>query len=200
MIIGAVGFIGSGKNAVGDILTRYHGFQQESFASTLKDVAAKLFDWPRELLEGNTDKSRKWREEIDPLWSEMLGIPDFTPRKALQLLGTDVLRQGFHQDIWMLCLKKRLINIDCDVVITDVRFPNEMDMIKSLGGEIWMIHRGPLPNYWNIARHNKVGMHIQYPDIHPSEYEWISGSWKHELLNDGKFSDLIRNVNSCLTE
>ena len=64
MIIGLVGFIGSGKGTVGDLLSQ-EGFIPDSFARPLKDACSSIFGWPRELLEGNTEFSRTWREQPD---------------------------------------------------------------------------------------------------------------------------------------
>ena len=73
MIIGISGLIGSGKNTCADfikeILPEYH-FEYLSFAARLKDMVAVLFNWDREMLEGKTEKSRAWRMEPDPFWSE----------------------------------------------------------------------------------------------------------------------------------
>ncbi len=61
MIVGLVGFIGSGKGTVGDILEQ-KGFIKDSFAKPLKDACSVMFGWPREMLEGDTEVSRKWRD------------------------------------------------------------------------------------------------------------------------------------------
>ena len=133
MIIGLLGFIGSGKGTVANILQQEYNFKPDSFASSLKDACAAIFDWPRDLLEGDTVESRAWREVTDDWWAQKLGIPDFTPRLALQLIGTDSLRNYFHQDIWFLTLQNRLRkNPDANVVISDVRFPNEVKMVKEI--------------------------------------------------------------------
>ena len=64
-IIGLVGLIGSGKGTVADYLVAKHQFRNISFANHLKDAVAAVFGWPRNLLEGDTEYSRKWRDEID---------------------------------------------------------------------------------------------------------------------------------------
>jgi hypothetical protein len=107
-IIGLVGFIGSGKGTVARHLVDNYGFRQESFAKSLKDACSNIFDWPRDLLEGDTPESRQWRELPDLWWSEKLGIKDFTPRLALQLIGTNALRDHFSQDLWFLSLENRI--------------------------------------------------------------------------------------------
>ena len=122
MIIGLVGFIGSGKGTVGEILEQ-KGFVKDSFAKPLKDACSVIFGWPREMLEGDTEVSRKWREEPDVFWSEKFG-KTFSPRLALQLMGTEAGRNVFHKDIWVTSLLNR--SKGKDVVVTDVRFKNEI--------------------------------------------------------------------------
>ena len=74
MIVGLLGFIGSGKGTAGDIL-KDMGFTPVSFAKGVKDVTAEMFGWPRHLLEGDTQVSREWREQPDKFWSEEFGKP-----------------------------------------------------------------------------------------------------------------------------
>jgi ABC-type oligopeptide transport system ATPase subunit len=59
MIIGIVGFAGSGKGTVGDILVNDHDFTKLSFADAVKDATSAIFGWPRHLLEGDTNESRQ---------------------------------------------------------------------------------------------------------------------------------------------
>ena len=58
MIIGICGLIGSGKGTVADVLVEEHKFEKISFADKLKDSVSILFDWPRDMLEGETPDSR----------------------------------------------------------------------------------------------------------------------------------------------
>jgi len=131
MIIGICGFIGSGKDTIADFLVSHHGYRRESFASTLKDAVASVFGWDRIMLEGTTKASRVWREQEDEWWSERLGIK-VTPRLVLQLWGTDVCRKAYHDDIWIASLENKLRKIEDDIVISDCRFPNEIQAIKNL--------------------------------------------------------------------
>ena len=108
MIIGICGLIGSGKGTVADILVENHNFQKLSFADKLKDGVASVFDWDRDMLEGDTDRSRIWREKEDEFWSNETGM-SVTPRLILQLFGTDCMRNGFYDGIWVSLVKKQIL-------------------------------------------------------------------------------------------
>ena len=99
MIIGICGLIGSGKGTVADILVEHHNFKKLSFADKLKDGVSAVFGWDRQMLEGDNDESRKWREEKDRFWSKETG-KTITPRLILQLFGTDCMRNGFFDGVW----------------------------------------------------------------------------------------------------
>ena len=79
MLIGIVGLIGSGKDTVAQRLVEKHGYVRDSFAKSLKDAVSSMFNWDREMLEGDTTSSRHWREQPDKFWSERFGKP-VTPR------------------------------------------------------------------------------------------------------------------------
>lgn len=171
IILGVCGFIGSGKGTLGEVLVRDYGFVQDSFAKSLKDACANVFNWPRHLLEGDTKESREWREKVDDWWSEKLERKDFSPRLALQLVGTEVFRQNLHDDLWINTVARRFEFNNQDVVITDVRFPNEFRIIRDYGGKIIRITRGPNPEWYDAAKAGE--MEKYYPDVHSSEWAWV---------------------------
>ena len=112
MIFGIVGFIGSGKGTVGDILVNEYAFSKHAFADSLKDAVSVIFGWDRSALEGDTEASRTFREQIDPWWSERLGF-EVTPRLILQRMGTEACRHGIADNIWIAALEKRIAGDLC---------------------------------------------------------------------------------------
>ncbi len=199
MIIGLVGFIGSGKGTVGDIL-EVHGFTKDSFAKPLKDACSIMFGWPRELLEGDTEVSRKWREEPDSFWSEKFGY-SFTPRLALQLMGTEAGRNVFHQDVWVISLLNRAKGKD--VVVTDVRFKNEINYIQQNGGVIVRVRRGEEPDWYKLAEDAAAGfssaiMGMKDKGIHQSEWDWIGSEFNYIIDNNGTVNELGNKVKELL--
>ena len=199
MIIGIVGFIGSGKGTVGDILET-QGFIKDSFARPLKDAVSIIFGWPRELLEGDTEVSRQWREQKDPFWSEKFGH-DFTPRMALQLMGTEAGRDVFHSDIWVISLLNRAKGRN--VVVTDVRFQNEIRYIQENKGIIIRVKRGPEPEWYNtmktITDFELRKATMAHWNVHQSEWDWVGCNIDFEIDNNGTLQDLRNNVLGLLT-
>ena len=202
MLVGVLGFIGSGKGTAGDVLSEL-GFESLSFAGAVKDVTSVMFGWPRNLLEGDTDESRKWREQPDKFWSNKFG-KDFTPRLALQLMGTEVGRDVFHQDFWVLNLENKMRDKTKNYVITDVRFPNEMEFVHKQGGILIEVQRGAKPHWYDIAERANHGDYkaeqfLRKENIHESEWRWIGGDIDFTINNMGSKEELKTNLRYCLT-
>lgn len=200
-----MGLIGSGKGTVGDILKDTYGFQSHSFAASLKDAVSVIFNWPRHLLEGDTKESREFREVEDKFWTERLGY-SITPRLILQRFGTESCRDVLGEAIWTSSLETRLHKVLPNVV-TDVRFPNEMEMIKSIGGFICWVERGDRPEWYQTALDGnfshkmiKHPMEIIYPDIHRSEWAWIGQPVDYHIKNDGTLEELHNSVAKMIEE
>jgi len=203
MIIGVVGFIGSGKDTVADYLQNFYEFRRESFASTLKDAVAAVFGWDRTMLEGRTKEAREWRECVDPWWAERLAMPTLTPRWVLQYWGTEVCRRGFHDDIWIASLENKLRNSKDNVVISDCRFPNEISSIRNAGGKIVWVQRGALPEWYDTALKANQGSIVAINDlkmkkIHASETSWVGTEFDAVLDNNGTIDNLYQQVKTLV--
>ncbi len=199
MLIGILGRMSSGKDTVAKELVETYGFRQDSFAATLKDITATIFGWDREMLSGSSPESRAFREEVDEWWSEKLGIPNFTPRLALQLLGTDVFRNNFHENIWVLSAMRRYQEGE-NVVISDARFPNEVQTIREMGGHIIRVDRGEEPVWWPCAKSAALGVEEDievmetFYKIHASEWAWANETADELIHNNGTLEQLYSMV------
>lgn len=201
MIIGLVGFIGSGKGTVGDILTKQHGYTPDSFAAPLKDAVAMIFGWDRAAVEGDTQWSRDWREMKDEFWSEKFGY-DFTPRLALQLMGTEAGRNVFHKDLWTASLIKRSRE-RTNVVVTDTRFRNEIVAIHNEGGKIIRIQRGLDPIWFSTAVKANTGDEQagqMMRGIHRSEWDWAGSKMDYTIQNDSTVEDLAVKIEAIVLD
>jgi hypothetical protein len=185
MLIGVVGLIGSGKDTVSKRLEQKHGFRRDSFAKSLKDAVSAMFNWDREMLEGNGDNSRQWREQPDKFWSKKFG-KTVTPRWVLQHFGTEVMRQHMHDAIWIdSCLSRY---DGKPTVISDTRFQNELKTIKENNGQIILVKRGELP----------TRKQMQDKGAHKSEWDWMGWNFDHVIDNDGNKEDLYKKVDDLI--
>jgi len=203
MIIGICGFIGAGKDTAADYLVNFHEFRRESFAGTLKDAVAAVFGWDREMLEGRTKQAREWREQLDLWWSERLNMPELTPRWVLQYWGTEVCRQGFHDDMWIASLENKLRTSQDSIVISDCRFPNEIAAIRAQGGKIVWVQRGPTPHWYEIASKanagdNKAREWLRLNGIHASEYSWAGTQFDKIIINNGSIDSLYQQLKNLV--
>ena len=185
MLIGIVGLISSGKGTVADRLVEKHGYLKDSFAKSLKDAVASMFNWDRSMLEGDTKFSRDWREQPDAFWSEKLG-KTVTPRWVLQHFGTEVMRGQMYDGIWLDSCMGRYRGQN--TVISDTRFVNEIKTIKAHGGKIICVKRGDLPSQ----------KEMQEKGAHRSEWDWLNSDFDFVIDNYGSKDELFQKVDNLI--
>ncbi len=153
MIIGLAGRAGCGKNTVADIICEFMpGWKQTAFADPLREVARYAFGLTRSQLFERGSKERTIDE-----WG-------MSPREILQKLGTEVGRE-LHPDVWVRWVERHIEQYP-DVpgwLVTDVRFPNELDWIDSQGGAVWWISR-PDPRQVSGGGHSSEHALASYID------------------------------------
>lgn len=183
-IVGILGLKRSGKDTSANLLINSHGFVRYSFADPLKKAAKEIFCFTDEQLWGDD------KETIDPNW----GI---SAREVLQIMGTEMLQYDIHKHtnnlshigrhIWVHRFKiwyneEIKKNPNLSVVIPDVRFQHEVDIIKTLGGVVWKVVRPSLTSL----------------DLHPSETEMEKIIPDVLFMNDGTIDELYKKIeNEC---
>jgi hypothetical protein len=90
-----------------------------------------------------------------------------------------------------------------DVVVTDVRFQNEIKYIQDNGGIVIRVKRGEEPEWYNLALDANRGfssaqMGMRDKGIHQSETDWIGSEFDYVIENDGTITDLGNKVNELL--
>jgi len=127
-IIGIHGPLNGGKDTVANYLyTKYlHTaieYKRYAFAKPIKDACQVMFGFTDRQLE-----DRALKEAVDPYWG-------FTPRRAMQLLGTEYGRDMMDKDVWIkraeLEVKNNIDLQGVGTIITDVRFQNEADWLRA---------------------------------------------------------------------
>jgi hypothetical protein len=125
---------GCGKTTVAKALAPY-GYERVSFAQPLRDMLTPFLD---ALGYSENYLSQPWLKE-SPLHE--IGV---SPRNLMRTLGTEWGRTCVHPDVWAVLASMRIRKIQHNgglVVIDDVRFPNEAELIRRHGGQLWLITR-----------------------------------------------------------
>ena len=185
MLIGLVGLIGSGKDTVAERLVTHYGYKRDSFAKSLKDAVSSMFNWDREMLEGNTTSSRHWREQPDKFWSKKMG-KEVTPRLILQQFGTEVMRGQMYDGIWVDSVIGRYKGEN--TVISDTRFQNEIKTIKAHGGIVVLVKREEIP----------TREEMQKQGAHQSEWDWIGSDFDYTIDNTSSLEGLNANIDQFI--
>lgn len=209
-VIAISGLMGAGKSAAAEYLASTHGYRRVSFAGALKKACAELFGWDYEMVLGATPESRAWREQPDPFWSGVFGR-DITPRWALQFVGTELVRNHLHENFWAAHTENTIRNTIArgqSVVIDDLRFQNENDVIRRLGGaRVWVV-RGSLqtltPAMHTLATSydpeviaTAFADHKANTNAHASEVEWMSRgrlNYDYLIVNDASIDEFFQQI------
>jgi hypothetical protein len=219
MIIGISGYSGVGKDTVGTIIqyvncenpqtsiekmcTNYSeyeywldeqsGWEIRKFAGKLKDIASHLTGLDVEDFEDQdfkkTNLGLEWWTTCDE------GLQPMTVRDFLQKLGTDALRNGLHDNVWVNALMADYtpewttdegahdpVQKFPNWIITDVRFPNEAKAIKDKGGIIIRVDR---PGVSPI-------------NAHPSEIGLDGWNFDYKIANVSDIFSLKQTVEEIL--
>ena len=177
-IIGFTGKKGVGKNFVADLVAEVlrksgHTVEQGALADPIKEFGVFALGLDRNILYGNDEAKNaptEYRWENMPTWLwERVGKPSgfVTHRQAAQIIGTELGRDIWDKDIWVKAMERRTRSSKADYwLVTDVRFPNEVDAVRSWGGEVWKID-GPraVASGDRHASENSLGSNIQYDAV-----------------------------------
>lgn len=145
----------SGKTSVASTL-ELGGFRRLSLASPLKSmVRCFLSEMGLRDYEIHHYLEREKEAKIPEL-----GV---SARHLMQTLGTQWGRECIDPDVWQRCWAHKVEAYLCaglSVVCDDVRFVNEAQALRALGGELWFLRR---PLLESDQSHESEGALNEYP-------------------------------------
>jgi hypothetical protein len=144
-------------------------------------------------------------------------------RELLQKLGTEAMRDGLHINVWVNALfadykyeddyklrnyklfkgqeisKEDITQKYPNWIITDMRFPNEMEVVVEREGITIRVVR-PVENYPENSNFNgDMQIAVKMSHNHPSETALDDSKFDYEIINDGSIEDLVEKVKEILT-
>lgn len=205
--------------------TQVSNWKTKKFADKLKDIACMMLGCTRAQLEDQEFK----KTVLGPEWGIKRGLnllagpkgkeakydeiySPMTVREFLQKLGTDAMRNGLHENVWVNSLMSdyKISNVKPNKtysaldlpnwIITDTRFPNELEAVKAKEGITIRVVR-PNKNY-NIVTDGHITRKATESEeqqlVHPSETALDYAKFDYEIVNAGTIEDLVEKVRVIL--
>lgn len=187
----------------------------KKFAGKLKTIASILTGIPVEKFEDQEFKKtllgNEWGTVKDnplnaiPVFEDVKFNHLMSVRELLQKLGTDAMRDNLHENVWVNALfadyvprlqfeksfhgMKGAVPVEePNWIVTDMRFPNEMEAVKQREGITIRV----------VRDYALRGGPEDPKNQHPSETALDDSHFDHEIINDGTIEDLIEKVREVL--
>jgi hypothetical protein len=172
-LVAFCGQMGAGKDTAANALA--DNYARVNFADPLKGMLA-FIGVPYTNLHGTQEQKA---EPLDMLCGQ-------SARRAMQLLGTEFGRQ-LHPDLWVTLwaasVEKAWDN-GIDVVCTDLRFPNEFEAVRKLGGKVIRVDRPGSAQ----------------PAAHASEAHFMSMAVDAVVMNDSTKLALVAKARAAVKQ
>jgi|SaaInlStandDraft_1057018.scaffolds.fasta_scaffold175378_2 dephospho-CoA kinase len=181
MLLGLTGKKGSGKDTFADYIVKKYGFIKLAFADQLRNILKVTFNWTDEHFnrENKEKECKEWK---------------ITPREAMQVMGTEVLRELFNNKInttiknnkysyHIKCIHNMIIKLKGkNIIISDIRFQDEIEYIKSMDGLIIAINKNVNNN--KFSNHKSENQNLKKIDF--------------EMENDNSLDSFFENIDTLI--
>jgi ribosomal protein S14 len=192
----------------------FSSWKNKKFATKIKQIAAILFD-----CEPNDFENIRFKNSALPQEWQVEGEPTRTYRHALQMIGTDCIRNHYNQNTWVLSMfntynanttkypDRNYSNICSICGKTEYYCDKHMTICRECFTKQsypnWVISDVRFSNEINAIK-ERGGYMIRvdrgYPTVnHISEIEWQSyKDWDFIIDNNGDYEHLIRQVKDIM--
>jgi len=187
-ILGLMGPAGCGKDTIFEFLKEY-GYKRAASADTMKEDLSRYLNLSMSDIDYYKDK------DLGIMYSNMVGdvpLSNFSIRTFLQEYGMD-LRNQFGTDYWINRsvtekLKEHIEKEEIKLVITDVRFQNEIDYIHKRGGRVAFIK----------GRSSLIGKHKEHISEEMANRNDIENLVDFTINNSGTLKQLKEQVDETI--
>lgn len=177
MVIGLTGFAGAGKSTVAQYLAKNHGFKRINFKDGLVNEMKTNFPGLLKEIKDVCQDLYMREYTVDSLFTEKPPIM----RKFMQEYGTEV-RRNDNQNYWVDKWRTSVV-VEKLVVADDVRFFNELNAVRDMGGVIIRVERPDITSGGN----------------HPSETEQLDFQVDFTIVGvPGSHAEIYQQVDSII--
>lgn len=212
-LIGLGGALRAGKDAVGDHLVDKHGFQKLGMSDALNEALLVLNPW---IISPHYARPLRY-QELHNLVGYVEAKKNPEVRRLLQVLGTEVGREMISEDVWADIAERkisRLLGSGQSVVITAMRFPNEIEMLDRLGGFSVWVERDAVSRFAGLESSSGVSTPEKgisdageapvksesMITAHASENSVDKGMFEYFLSNNGSLEELYSKTDALLDD
>lgn len=167
MIIGLTGKKQVGKDTAADYICKKYSLTKLSFADPLRELGRIFYFTEHEM---TIDK-----DAVNKVWN-------MSWRKFAQSVGTDLFRNTFNTQTWVILMMQKLREKN-DVVIPDVRFDNEAMLIKMLGGAVIKIESD---TGLSDSHSSEQGINMRYVD--------------YTVINNGTITEFLIKIDEVIND
>lgn len=196
ILIGLGGRLRSGKDALADHLVARHGFVKIGFSDPL-NLALQVLNplIPLDFDVHRADGSLLGRQNTLVRYSDLAQTVDYADakrhrevRELLQRLGTEVGRNMIDENVWVnvaVNTIKNYRNAGTPVVLTGVRFANEVEAVRGLPASrtVWV---------------DRPGIGTGTTSAHASEHSITAEDFDQVVVNDGTLDDLYAKADDLV--
>lgn len=179
MIIGLSGYAQTGKDTIANHLINKYGFTRVAFADPIREAVYKL----NPNINIADMRGVPLATAVDRLGWEMVKVESSDARWLLQRMGTEVGREIFGENFWVDQAMKKALEHE-NVVITDVRYPNELQAILEHSGTVWRVIKGDT---------GAVNRHASETALDDYDFEYI-------IFNNDTIESLYESVDSFMND
>jgi hypothetical protein len=194
LVVGLGGALRSGKDAIADHLVANHGFVKKGMSDPLLEHALILDPY----IPVNAHPARDMQGALNGTFIRLSHLVEAVGyveaktnpevRRFMQQDGTEGGRNFHDENVWVNRAARAIgehLHADRRVVLTGIRFPNELAMVTQFGGDTWWVSRPGLDSASSAS-------------AHASENGVDAAMFDHIITNDGSLEDLYDTVDRLM--
>ena len=177
IVIGLGGSLRSGKDTAADFLVEDLSFDKLGMSDdSLHQFVMRQNPW----IQTNEGFFARYRTIIaEHGYTDAKKIDDL--RQFLQLTGTEAGRDLIGENVWVDIIRNKILASTAPgVVVTGIRYPNELDMIRKLGGTTIYVTRAD-------STEHRMSQHSSETTLSGKDFD-------HILANNSTLDDLRTNI------